>query len=90
MDPRRLIALVDRKYFSFLIHRPLNEFAVFSAAIVIATSATTPTTGTTGTSGSSATDSANILPTSSSAAALSYPVQTGLLGLFSLLGFALA
>lgn len=68
----------------------LIEFAVVSAAVVIVTSATTPTTGTTGTSVSSASDSANILPTSSSAAALSYPIQTGLLGFFSLLGFALA
>lgn len=66
----------------------LIEFAVFSTLVVVPT-ANAPVEST-GTSGSSATDSANILPTSSSAAGLSYPIQTGLLGLFSLLGFALA
>jgi hypothetical protein len=67
----------------------LIEFAVISTIVVVPT-ANAPVEST-GTSDSSATDtSTNILPTSSSAAGLSYPVQTGLLGLFSLLGFALA
>ena len=66
----------------------LIEFAVFRT--INPTASATLTTGTTGTSDSSASDSASILPTSSSAAGLSYPVQSGLLGLFSLLGFALA
>lgn len=65
----------------------LIEFAFLSTIVVVPTASSSPTTGT---SGSSASDSASILPTSSSAAALSYSVQTGLLGLFSLLGFALA
>jgi hypothetical protein len=56
--------------------------------IVIST-ASTPSTAT-GTSGSSASSGASVVPTSSSAAALSYPVQTCFLGLFSLLGFVLA
>ena len=81
---------MDRKYSPFLSIALSIEFAVFSMIVV----APTPTSRTgdspTGTSDSSASDSANILPTSSSAATLSYTIQTSLLGLFSLLGFALA
>lgn len=78
--------IISQTSIAFLI-----EFAVFSATVVLPTASTTPTTGTTGASTLSASDSGvSILPTSSSAAALSYPVQTGLLGLFSLIGFALA
>jgi hypothetical protein len=61
-----------------------------SGATIVLPNPTANPTDTTGISGSSASSSASILPTSSSAAALSYSVQTGLLGLFSLLGFALA
>ena len=75
----------------------LIEFAVFSVTSVLTASNTdasitvsTPTTDLTGTSDSSGSSSASILPTGSSAAALSYTVQTGLLGFFALLGFVLA
>jgi hypothetical protein len=59
------------------------------STIVVAPTASAAS-GTAGASGLSASDGVSILPTGTSAAALSYSVQTGLLGLFSLLGFALA
>jgi len=79
------------------IYAQSDFFTINGSSTTSSTSGTTITSpsasannGATGTSGSSASDTASILPTSSSAAALSYTVQTGLLGLFSILGFALA
>ena len=82
---RHQLLVVDRKCCSVLSMALFIEFAVFSVIVVAPTTSTSA--GSTGTSDSTESDS---LPNSSSAAALSYPIQTGLIGLFSLLGFALA
>jgi len=87
-DPNSTQIYVQSDHFDIVDSDNSTTSSGSTTANVVVPTASTSTTGATGTSDSS--DSATILPTSSNSAALSYSVQTGLLGLFSLLGFALA